>query len=245
MLLKYGPFSLGDNSTDLQTSIQASLDDFGRPTSYVHTISAQGVLEADGQAACATAEAALRAALSVPYLDLVLYTDAGLATPTKLINSTSLSGVRVISLDFDNRRGGAEYATLRSWSAVFQAEYLFLPSLGAGEVLLSLSETVSVTGTGGPVLRWRPAINGPPVRQQVSPFSVVRATQSGTATGLLGYPTPALPLWPSAELFDERTVTRRSPERTGRGLSKFAVTWAYSFEANGPLVGLPVVPPPV
>lgn len=229
MQLFVGSLSLPANGCDCRTLVQAVVRS-GRAVRHVKRIIVTGDLEADGQAALSTLETALRLALENldPRASIVLRTDAGGVSATTLIGSQSISGVRVMAYSFDNARGGAEYATLRSFSFIAEAEFLAPAGRNA---ILSFQESVTVIGTGGPVTRFRPALNAPPVKQLIFPSSVVRATQSGQAVGQLRYPIPPIPLWPVHELLDQRVRTLVTPDFAGQELSEFTSIWSYSFEA--------------
>lgn len=242
MQVRYGNTTLAANSTDVVTSIRATLGRYGNPLTYVHTVNLAGCIEADTQAACAAAEAAFRAAFSVPYQDFALLLDSGVVSPTCLLNGTSISGVRVLAMNFPNTYGGAEYATLRSFQLTLEAEYL----AGTDDPLVDYSEAVSVVGNGGPRKVIREAINAPPVEQIVSPNTPIRATQSGRAVGLLSYPEPARPLWPATLVNPDEAVTKETPRPNGRGNLEFAVAWSYQFVSAVRLVGgNPKLPPKV
>jgi hypothetical protein len=241
LVIGTSPFDLNSCDVRSETSVTAFTAG-GRPCRYLHRLTVDGVLSADGQVALTILENNLRAALAIPYQDLILFTDSGLPSATKLINATSLSGVRIVAGPvFDNRRGGAEYSTLRSFTFVAEAEYLGRATDAAA--LLAFTETVSVTGTGGPVTRFRPAVNAPPVKQIVYPSSTIKATQAGSAVGHLFAPDPPLPLWPDDELLDQRSLTQTSPQALGLQLAGYAITWAYTFEAVGLLGASPNTPP--
>lgn len=241
MLVTWGSYAFNTNGVSFTSRTRLVLADTGRPMRYVRRLSLEGWLEADGQSALSTAEAALKAALLIQYQDLKILTDASATTTTSLLNSESISGVRVVDGPHFTGTDGAEYATLRRFAFDVEAEYLIS---GTQNAVLSWTESVSIVGTGGPVKRFRVPVNGRPVRQVISPYSIVRATQSGQAIGHTSYPTPPPPLWPSYELLEQRQPgNRQNPQRLGRGFANYPISWSYSFEADVPLVGLPGKPP--
>lgn len=240
MRFSYGGYSWAANSVTINSTTTPVLED-GRPLMYTIRHDVEGCLEADGQAACAAIETAMRTALGRPYQDAVLRLDSGADSPVKLQNSASISGVRVVAGPvFDNRYGGAEYATARGFQVSFEAT--FIPP-SAVNSLVSWKETVIITGTGGPEYSWRRPVNARPIRQIVRPFSTVRATQTGIAVGLTRYPVPPAPLWPLYEMVHLRRVRQlETPERVGQGFIRFPCAWGYEFEADIPLIGLPSIP---
>lgn len=242
MQVRWGSYAFSANGCDLASRTRAVLSETGRPVRYVSRVAVSGWLEADGQAALNTAEVALRNALATPYQDLKFLTDDGAVTAVSLLNSTSLSGVRVVNGPEFAGRDGAEFATIRQFSFEVEAEYLVT---SARTAVLSFTETVSVVGTGGPRRILRVPVNAAVlVRQQVSPRSVVRATQQGSAVGHLGYPPAPRPLWPAPILLEDSVqVQKGSPKNLGQTWIEYPISWAYQFESDGPLVGAPGLPP--
>lgn len=238
MQAKWGTiYSFLENGCDVGSRTRLRLSDAGRPLTYVTRVDVSGWLEGDGQAALALEEEALREALLKNYRDFKFLTDAGATTPTSILNSESLSGVRVVDGPNFTGTDGAEYATLRKFDFAIEAEYL-VP--GAENAVVSFTEQVTIVGTGGPSKRLRVPINATfLVRQQLSLRSVVRATQSGTAVGLTRRPAPPPPLWRKHWLEDQSQVSQTSPKLLGRAYTDYGVSWNYQFEADEPLVAVP------
>ena len=241
MQLVIGNFFCPVNGAEVTGSSRAVLASSGRVVRKVSQVRAKVWLAADGQAACVAAETALAAALLVPYQSISLLTDAGRATGLTLLNGASISGCRVVEgPNFENDARDGEYVTQRTASFVVEAEFV-VP--GTQTAAISFTESISISGTGGPVVRWRPLINAPPVSQIIYPASTVKATQSGQAVGHLGYPTVPDPLFPAFELVDQRRIVTGSPKRLGQGFIEYPINWSYSFEGLGPLVAVPNLPP--
>lgn len=242
MQVTWGTYAFNSNGCDITSRTRLITSESGRPIRYLTRCSVAGWLEADGQAAISTAEAALRAALRINYVDLKFLTDSGAATATSLINSQTYSGVRVVDGPNFEGREGAEYATVRQFTFDVEAEYLIADAANA---VLSFTETVSISGDGGPRTILRTPINTPVlVRQIVSQKTPVRATQSGRAVGHTRYPSAALPIWPRPIfLGDQSTVTRENPRQLGLGYVEYPIAWNYAFESDTPLVGAPGRPP--
>jgi hypothetical protein len=230
-------FSFPENGVAIGSRTRLVTSDAGRPVRYVTRVSCSGWLEGLTQAALSAQEQSLRTALLVPYQDLKFLSDSGAVMAVSLLNSQTLSGVRVVDGPHFSGDTGAEYATLRKFEFEVEAEYQ-VP--GTDNAVVSFTESVTITGDGGPVKRIRVPINTTTlVRQQISPASVVRATQSGTAVGLTKKPTPPLPIWPKFYLGDQKSIQERGPEPLGRGFVNYAVSWSYQFEADQPLLGSP------
>ncbi|AWM38129.1 hypothetical protein GobsT_37780 [Gemmata obscuriglobus] len=242
MRAAWGNYLFPVNGCEVTSRTRLITSDTGRPIRYVTRVSVAGWLEADGQAALAVAEASLRAALLTNYLDFRFLTDAGAVTPLSLLNSQSISGVRVVDGPNFTGTDGAEYATVRRFEFEVEAEFLIA---NAANAVLAYQETVSITGDGGPRYVLRVPINARVlVRQKVSERTPVRAVQTGRAVGHVKYPPVPPPLWPRPIYQgDQGNVVRDSPRRLGLGLVEFGVSWSYPFESDGPLVGVPGLPP--
>jgi hypothetical protein len=242
MQLKWGSrFTFLANGCDI-TSRTRLVEYDGRPARYITRVGVAGWLEGDSQTELSGQEALLRLALlGADRQDLTFINDTGGTTAVSLLNSQSISGCRVV--DGPNFPGdtGAEYATVRRFDFEVEAEFIIR---GTERRILAWTESVSITGTGGPVRRFRVPINANfLVRQQISPRSVIRATQRGSAIAHTDWPAIPRPNWPLYELVDQRQIEAASPRRIGRGFVEYPAQWSYSFESDTPLVGFPNLPP--
>lgn len=110
----------------------------------------------------------------------------------------------------------------------------------AAVALNKFSETIVYEG-GGPKFIWLPAINGPPQQQMVYGQTTYRATQSGEAQGMFGYPPVPPPAFDPSLLVNAPKFTRIGPTRSGRAFVNYIVRWTYTFESISPLIGFPHV----
>lgn len=200
-----------------------------------------GRLQAADQASLSTALGALMSAYSNHGLDIGFFFDNGQPTSHTIQSSATFGGVRVITPPSFPEGKGAEYSTYRNYSLAVEAEIL-----DPRAAILSWTETLNFRG-GGPKFAFLEPINGLPQKQLVKQFTTFRATQSGEASGLTAYPSPAPPLWPLAEHVDRREIHYMLPKRSGLpgnpSYTEFKVKWTYSFEDASPLFGLPTIWP--
>lgn len=236
----------------LSFTSQTILDSRGKPERIRKTIHLSGVLIATGQEAIRNAINALQAAYSKHGRDAGLYHDNGEPSPHFLQSRTSLTGVRVTSLEFPTG-DGTEYATGRNFQITLQADYLppvaAASNLGgssgggqnvaSGGAATSFQETLQFVGSGGPRRIWRETLRGLPLGQIAAQRTICRAVQTGSATGLLGSPLAPPPLWPGLEVAEKREVQIIGPEREGPTLLNWGVAWSYEFESPRPLFGSP------
>lgn len=229
------------------------LDSQGRPERIRKTISIQGEIIAAGQAAIRTAINGLEAAYAKHGFDAGLYHDDGTPSPHFLDSSQSLTGVRVISLEFPEG-DGAQYATGRSYAITLQADYqptrAAAANIGGGGAggrnvessngaTTSFQETLQFIGAGGPRKILRETLRGFPITQIAAQRTICRAIQTGSATGLLGAPIAPSPLWPVLEVSEKREVNIIGPQGEGAALLNWGVAWSYQFESPRPLFGRP------
>ena len=226
MKLKYGNYThdLNEAVVSIRREVIEDSSRAGLGNKTTWTIS--GRLHGDDPTDLDKKIALLEEAYGVNGKDLVLLHNDGTETAHYLKNYGSIGGVRIKNLSWP-KGDGAEYVTFRTYQIEAFAEYLF----SAGAVETSWQETVTVIGTGGPRFVVREVRNGPPVRQQVSDATPVRATQSGSATGYGAYPLPPPPLWPQWEVEAARSVTNQQNKKS----LVYQTNWAYQFESPTPL----------
>lgn len=236
MYLKYGSYTHAHNEPAVQIEKRAVFSPLGLRQAVRETWRIVGVLHAADQPALTLAIAALRSAYNVNGLDLVLtLDDQTTLTDHVLISAAALGGTRVTALDFPTG-SGAEYSTFRSYSIAVEADF---PDTSNN--LLDFTETLSFEGTGGPRTIYLDTLEGLPQPQLAQQRTTFRVRQQGRAVGLATYPGVAPPIWPAAELQDERRIVLRSPRRVAGNLTEFTAEWAYVFEAVSPLAGVPTV----
>jgi len=244
--LFYGGTALFDANTcevtGWSTIVRAS--GTGRPVRVLNRIGVKGYITGDGQSDLTTKENALRAILLAPYKWMDFRQDSGTSSGLTLVSSTSVTGVVVVEGPKFSEAMNAEYVTRRTVEFTAEAEYILA---GASGAVISFTETVSIMGTGGPVTRLRiPVNNFKPVRQQISYFSAVKASQRGHAVGHTDYPIVPDPIWPVPILNqDQIKIDRGNPRRVGPGLGliEYPISWNFEYSSSEPLVGLPGIPP--
>lgn len=212
----------------------------GRPLQAVVRAEVTATLFGEGQANLTAQEQVIRSALMTPYRDLILRRDDGGAAGLSLVNNTSLTGCVVVSGPDFFRSDGSEYVTTRQFRFVVEATYAVA---GAEAALFSWTQTISVTGNGGPRRTWRLPLNADPVRQVVTPRTIIRYVQVGQAVGHLLAPTAPPPVFGAAYLVNESVSVSSTPgEPMGRAWRMPAVQWNYVFESDRPLFGTTPLP---
>ncbi len=216
---------------------RALINKGGQPYAIRRAITAEGYLAANGQDAITVAENTLKAALSVPYQDLIFFHDDATPSSEVLLNAGSISGVVVTDGPTFEQGQSPDYATIRTFRFTAEAEY---PYPNSQALLLSFTESLTFWG-GGPFYAHRRAVNGPPVKQQIWPATEYHCTQSGVIVGYLEYPTLPAPKFPQA-LKEAPRTTPKAPEKRSPGRYQgYEVSYEYHFESASPLVGVPTL----
>lgn len=231
----------GAEVTSQMTVVEST--QWGRPLRYQVAYSVTVVLDGSGQADLSAKELAFRAALMRPDQNFVLKTDAGKNSSAAILVRDTANGTRVVQISAPQAQG-AEFVTRRTITFTVVGEYHVRDAQNA---VVSWRETLTIQGTGGPRRVWRFPINAPAIRQTVTPFSLVVATQQGEAVGYLKRPPKPLPLFPAYLVHDAVGLTLAAPTYIGGSTYvDFPVGWSYRFErGDGPLIGAPSLPPGV
>ncbi len=227
MIFSYGNYIHDNNEVETVFRQSALFDQRGNRRGLRKRIELKGVLHGTSQANLTAKLLALDAAYSKDGFNAILFLDDGTTqTHHRIISGDTLTGVRVVQPPSYQPGDGAEYSTFRTYSIVLEADFL-----GDSDIL-NFEETVTIQGTGGPRFAYFETLNTLPVRQIVNDFTLVRMTQSGSATGYLSYPFAPAPLWPSLEDVSQRTFIRRAPRLQGRIRTDYPVSWTYKFTSD-------------
>lgn len=232
MIVRYGSYSHADAECTVAVSQSALENDAGQYYARRVTWTITGRLQADTPAALAAALVALELAYSVWYGDLGLFD--GNTMVMGLLNGGSLTGVKIVQPPSYPSGEGAQLTTFLDYVIVATADY----PAGAGQNLLkSFTETLAFSG-GGPRLAAVECVNVPPQEQVLALYTAYRATQTGQAVGMYGYPPVPPPLFPGKqEVAGQPTFS--SPRLRNGVYVDWPVSWSYSFVSATPLVGLP------
>lgn len=220
---------------------QQERDAFGNLVRTVRTWQVEGEILADTQAEITTAIRALESAYNRDGGDAILFLPDGTTQSAhRLLSRDTIGGVRSSWVHYPDG-DGVEYVNGRKWMLTLTAEY---PGLQQNDSSIQTYDSaVSIVGDGGQEFVVRKTRNTKPVRQLVSRFTPVLATQQGQATAYGTWPQPDPPIWPQWYVNSRSTVTRTNPQQTGSGsnafLQSYTTTWSYQFESPVPLTGFP------
>ncbi len=240
MYLKWGSYTFDDGACKIATSGGLVFNEGGQPLSQRRRVDVDGYLSANGQVACTLAMSALETALARQYQDLILYNDDGSVSATALLNSSSISGVRVVSSpSYPDWKGNERNQFVRFTFAV-EAEY---PLSNTQNMLVSFRERLSFSG-GGPRRVVMEALDTLPQTQTVRLFTAYQVIQQGQAVGYRATPAAPQSIWPDA-LMESPNFDYDSPTRAGgfgsvpAKYKDFFVSWRYLHKSPTPLTGSP------
>lgn len=238
MILSWGSYSHEDGEVSL--SVQATVEmNAAQTVKWVRKVfQISGYLVADSSTEMKEKALALEAAYAVNGRDLKLK-DGALTTHVALLNADCYGGTRVTQRPSFPDMSNAALITFLPFQVT--VEGLVRDPLALATV--AFEERIARSG-GGPRKGFLEPLTGEPIEQLLKKRTVYKVTQSGSAVGLTAYPTPPLPLWPSA-LMEAPDIQQQAPRRTGYGSSssytEFGITWSYRFESRTPLIGTPNV----
>jgi hypothetical protein len=237
MYLAYGSYTHAANEANVVISRQPMYADGGIVRGYKETWRISGWLQADTTAELTTAINALKVGYSVQGQNVGLYLDDGTLTSHYITSQLTNGGVRVVDGPSFPVGDGTEYVSHRRYEIALEAELLLLTV-----PILAFHESLSFSGGGPRDVHLQP-LTGLPVKQRVAQATPYRVSQTGSAIGQFSYPFPPPPIWPVAEMRDQRRIEQKSPKRAGPigypYFTEFQIDWSYQFEAAIPLVGLP------
>lgn len=246
MRFGYGAFRFEQGEAALRGfRTVASYNDKGFADKITATLDIDFEIIRDGQAAIKSRFDQIANAIRQNGRDVGFYHDSGARSAIFIVNSQTVSGVRITQFPSVEAGDGADYATHLKGSCSFMAEYLpssFGGGGGQGQVQVTdYQESVSVKGTGGPRYGYDVTDRGKSRRFVLADYTTVTATQQGSITVISKnpfYPTPNPPLWPGNEDEEERTPSE-DIKPANDGSWSCTVGWSYKFTSSGPLTGHP------
>lgn len=242
MYVKLGSYTHQLNEVGLRIERQTLLNDAQVPWGVLHRWTLEGLLTADSLSAIDAAIASLESSYASDGNDIYLLDNSQNQTNTKILNSNTIGGVRVVQPPSYREYLGSEYVTQRAYTIVVEA---IVRTSITEAIILAWSETLSFQG-GGPREVLIETRNGPPQRQTVSQQTPYFMTQTGQAVGL-NQTIYALPLLPTIEDRPARRLDIGEPKTYGYGSSRtrreFPASWSYRFQDATEISALPTARP--
>lgn len=227
MYLKWGSYVFDDNIVDLShISAQRMHSPRHRLAFMRYTMHCEGHFCVSGQTNIRAKLDAFETALVDDWKDVALYHDDGTKSAHWLSNSRSINGVRVIQQTYPSVE--AEYASGRSFTITFQADYFDIE-----DQIWDFEESLTFLGTTGPRWHFVETFAGNPHAVITSLRTTQKIIQQGMAIGIQAPPILPTPLFPpNMEHLDQRMTTRGSAQKIGRhDNALFPVRYRYVFES--------------
>lgn len=220
-----GTYTHAASDVALTVRREATFDEAERVNGYKEFWGLSGELQAANASALTTAMAALQRAYQGTLSRVSLYEDGGTLTHHDLTASNSVAGIIVANPPSYPQGGRDQYVLRRSYEIALMAEYR-----GGSFNVIAWTETIDITGSGGPRIAAIETRNTGVQMQQVSSRTPVIVTQSGQAVGRLSQPVPPGPLLPAIyEQGPERRRSATSPRLRGNRYEEYGVAWSYTF----------------
>ena len=227
--------SMGYHTTDVRS-------ESGRPLRWLIQFAVECKMLGSGSADLTKKEEQAKTALQQPFVDIKLVDSVSGPVGISIFDAKTLSGVMLTEgPTFADSGEPGEYVTFRTLRFAGEAQ-MVIP--GQALQLVSYQESISVTGNGGPVRKWRIPINAQPIRQTIAPGSIIQTVQAGKAvqhTG--GFPKAPPPLYGRQYLVNEMEAVRQiQPTPVGKGWVNYGVEWSYMYETIAVPRGMPALP---
>lgn len=241
MYLKYGNYTHETGECAIVIQKESVLNAENNKVGWKEMWQISGMLRGADASELTSKIRALETAYGVNGRDLILLNDDGSETAHKLISNQSLTGVMITRLDYPEG-AGAEYTTFRNYRIIAECDISILevfsqPGLGKGKgrggagITLTYNEVISTRGSGGPRVVLLETIGGGVIKQVVSNETIQYRIQSGTATGMYGYPAVPPPLEPANEIADRRVIQKEIPTSISPHGKEtiYKISWSYEF----------------
>lgn len=235
MYLTWGSYTHPDNEIDISSiSVRSMYSQRNRLEFKRWTMTVQGEICTTDKDELTTRLRELQEEYNEDYRDVILHRSDGTHTAHALTNANSINGVRV--MQFSYPKGGAgEYATGRTFSITFQADYLDVE-----DDIYSFNESLTFIGTTGPQWELVPTWRGTRYveRWPVTPQTIY---QDGSVIGLRGWPHLPPRLFGEAyEHLNMRMVRTSSPRMHNRHQNlHYPLNYRYVYSTHVLLNGYP------
>jgi hypothetical protein len=231
MQVKYGPYPFNADDVIISHNRKVMRSDTGVQYSFVDTWQLQFRLRGDTQTEITSAVETLHSVFSADYGNLVLLQNDGSNSAFITNSAATTSGVKVMNVDFPVLADG-QYAYFIDGSVTLEAETV--TNVGKD---ISYSETLSITGNGGPKIILLETARGLPIAQTTRQRTMVRGTQTGSASAIGAVPKRPLILFPN--LLINESVQENITVSNQNNRAVYTINWIYPFQSATYFSGTP------
>lgn len=231
MQVKYGSYPFNADDVAISHTKRAMRAETGLRTGIIDMWVLTFRLRGDTQAEITTAVNALYSAFAVDGKDLVLLDNDGNNSAFITDSGSTTSGVRVKDIDFPNLANG-QYSFYIDGVVSLEAE-----TVTNQDANLVYSDTLSISGNGGPKTVILETARGLPITQTTRQRTVVRGMQSGTAKALGAVPNKPLIMFPN--LLINEGVQESITSGIEGGKIVYTLNWSYPYQSSNYFSGIP------
>lgn len=231
MQVKYGGYAFNADDVVISHTKRSMRAETGFRTGVVDMWTLQFRLRGDTQTELTTEVNRLYAAFAVDGKDIVLLQNDGSNSAFITNSSATTSGVRVKDIDFPILANG-QYAYFIDGTVTLEAETVTNP-----DASLSYSDTLTISGNGGPKIVLLETARGLPISQTTRQRTVVRGLQSGTARAVGAVPRRPIIMFPN--LLINESVQEGITSAVEGGKIVYTLNWSYPYQSNNYFSGVP------
>jgi hypothetical protein len=226
-VLTYGTYSHAAGEVKLDSiERRHEFDERGGVDKRIETWTFSGLLVGTSQSDLTTKMSEMQTAYAKHNVDVVFKPDGSTTGAHSMTAAAALQGPRCSSFSWGSQTE-SEYSVHRSFSVTVEGVFEFEANTND---VTNFNESVTIQG-GGARRQLVEFISGYPQEFQLCEYTIVTATQTGSATGRDTYPDIPDPLWPANEDLTKRSITKNSPSRNENDSEKyFTVSWSYGFD---------------
>lgn len=235
MQLVYGSYTHDENEVSL-ASVRTSLySDTRIKIGYTERWTINGRIQGSSQSDLTTKINALRAAYAVDGGNLYLKDNSGANTSLVILNSNTTSGVKIMEVSIPDL-SGAQYTTFVDYTIIADAEVV-----AQTETYESYSDSISITGNGGPKRILMETATGVPIIQTVKQRTKVLAVQNGRASSRGSIPPYPQFLFPGL-VQDSSQINKFMGVSVQNGVVVYEIGWNYVYESVSAVSAIPRLP---
>lgn len=227
MVLKYGSYTHPD-TIRIAPDVSREFTHDSIPYRKVYNYDISGTLYAANSTALKVLIDALIAAYATDNQDLRLYYPDGTTDTELTILAANMLYTRIAKPpQIDGTGASAVYDVKWPYSISIEA----VKELTGSNVIVEFSDDFDIQNAElAPNTAIKQPLKGKFKKFDTSQYGQCTATQFGKSVGLLAYPTPATPKWPSARILNANDLKYAIRERNpGNANRLFEVTWNYQF----------------
>ena len=233
MQVKYGSYAFNADDVALSYMKKTMRSTTGIRTGFMEEWVLQFRLRGDTQSELTTEVNSLQSAFSVDGRDIVLLENGGGESAFVTNSSATTSGVRVNEVNFPILKDG-QYTYFIDGTVRLNAETVTNVSAD-----LFYSDSLTITGNGGPKRVVLETARGLPIVQTTRQRTKVTGVQSGTARAIGAVPSRPIIMFPG--LLINESVSEGITTSLEGNKTVYTLSWTYPYQSSDYFSGTPQV----